>query len=49
MLLEVLGISVDDAALRDGLPDRRRLDAIGKSGGDGYRSIRQRFDLARPG
>lgn len=49
MLLDVLGISVDDAVLRDGLPDSQLLDVIGKLGGDGYSSIRQRFDMARPG
>ncbi|WP_174872925.1 flavin reductase family protein [Vogesella oryzae] len=49
MLLDVLGISVDDAVLRDGMVDSQLLDAIGKLGGDGYSATRERFDMPRPG
>lgn len=48
MLLDVLGISVDDALLRDGVVDAAQLDAIGKLGGNGYSTTRERFDMVRP-
>ncbi|SCK13775.1 flavin reductase family protein [Vogesella sp. LIG4] len=48
MLLDVLGISVDDALLQDGAVDAALLDAIGKLGGDGYSTTRERFEQQRP-
>lgn len=48
LLLDVVGISVADALLQDGVVDAALLDTIGKLGGDGYCSTRQRLALQRP-
>lgn len=48
VLLDVVAFSVDDAVLEGGLPCPVRLDAVGKLGGDGYSTTRDRFELARP-
>ncbi|MBK8973973.1 MAG: flavin reductase family protein [Hahellaceae bacterium] len=48
MLLDVVHFSVDDRCLNGETIDSRLLDAIGKLGGDGYSTTRDRLDLARP-
>lgn len=48
MLLDVLGIEVNDAALRNGQIAGDLLDAVGKLGGDGYCTTRSNFELSRP-
>ena len=48
VLLDVLGISVDDALLQHGQLCSEQLDLIGKMGGDAYCLTRERFALARP-
>ncbi|MBB5018533.1 flavin reductase (DIM6/NTAB) family NADH-FMN oxidoreductase RutF [Chitinivorax tropicus] len=48
MLLDVLGIHVDDALLDNGQINPALLDAIGKLGGDGYSTTRDRFAMSRP-
>ncbi len=48
VLLDVLGIAVDDGLLQNGQLSAEQLDVIGKIGGDSYCTTRQRFDLARP-
>jgi flavin reductase (DIM6/NTAB) family NADH-FMN oxidoreductase RutF len=48
MLLDVLHIHARADALRDGILQPELVDAVGKLGGDGYSTIRERFELARP-
>ena len=48
MLLDVLGVDVNDAAMREGRIANDLLDAVGKLAGDGYCTTRSNFDLARP-
>lgn len=48
MLLDVLGVHVNDSAWADGAIDAATLDAIGKLGGDDYSSTRDRWPLTRP-
>lgn len=48
MLLDVLGVEVNEVALRDGKIAHDLLDAVGKLGGDGYCTTRSHFDLKRP-
>ncbi len=48
-LLRVVRFHVDDAILRDGLPDAARLDAIGRLGGEEYCASDAVFRVPRPG
>ena len=48
MLLDVLGVEVNDTAMREGRIANDLLDAVGKLAGDGYCTTRSNFDLARP-
>jgi flavin reductase (DIM6/NTAB) family NADH-FMN oxidoreductase RutF len=48
MLLDVLGVEINDAALRNGQIAGDLLDAVGKLGGDDYCTTRSNFALARP-
>jgi len=48
MLLDVLGVEVNDTALRAGLIANDLLDAVGKLAGDGYCTTRSNFELGRP-
>lgn len=48
MLLDVLGIEVNDAALRAGLIATDLLDAVGRLAGDSYCTTRHTFNLTRP-
>ncbi|HEX4855639.1 MAG TPA: flavin reductase family protein [Limnobacter sp.] len=48
MLLDVLGIDINEAALRNGQIAIELLDAVGKLGGDAYCTTRSNFNLARP-
>ena len=48
MLLDVVNIHVADRVWVDQQIAPDLLDAVGKLGGDGYSTIRERFDLARP-
>lgn len=47
-LLRVVRFHVDDAVVRDGLPDPRLVDAVGRLGGDGYCATTGIFTVARP-
>ena len=45
----ILAVHVLDSVLgEEGLPDPAKLDLIGRLGGDGYTTTRDRFDLERP-
>ena len=45
----IVALHVDDEVLdADGLPDPAKLDLVGRLGGDGYTTTRDRFDLERP-
>ncbi len=46
--LEVLRYHLDDAVLVDGVPDPRRLDAVGRLGGPSYCATTDVFTLERP-
>lgn len=48
MLLDLLGVEINEAALRGGLIANDLLDAVGKLAGDGYCTTRSNFELARP-
>ncbi len=48
MLLDVLGVEVNEAAMRGGLIANDLLDAVGKLTGDGYCTTRSHFELERP-
>lgn len=48
MLLDVVGIHMDDSIFINGSIDPERLDAVGKMGGDDYSFTRELFDLKRP-
>lgn len=49
ILLDLVGVSVKDGLLNEaGLVDAKKLDAIGKLGGDDYSYCRDGFVLARP-
>lgn len=48
MLLDVLGVEVNDTAMREGRIANDLLDAVGKLAGDGYCTTRSNFELARP-
>ncbi|MBW4966356.1 flavin reductase family protein [Pseudoalteromonas sp. CR1] len=48
MLLDVVGICVDDAILVNGYIDPARLDAVGKMGGDYFSTTKDKFVLKRP-
>ena len=48
MLLDVLGVEVNEAAMHDGLIANDLLDAVGKLAGDGYCTTRSTFELKRP-
>jgi hypothetical protein len=48
MLLDVLGVEVNEAAMCAGLIANDLLDTVGKLAGDGYCTTRSNFDLARP-
>ena len=48
MLLDVVGIFIDDAALVNGYIDPTRLDAVGKMGGDYFSTTKDKFVLKRP-
>lgn len=48
MLLDVQGVEVADLALDGDKVRPDLLDAIGKTGGDGYTTTRDRFEMARP-
>lgn len=48
MLLDVVGIFVDDATLVNGYIDPARLDAVGKMGGDYFSTTEDKFELKRP-
>ncbi len=48
MLLDVLGLEVNEAAMRGGLIANDLLDAVGKLTGDGYCTTRSHFELERP-
>ncbi|WP_372857468.1 flavin reductase family protein [Pseudoalteromonas sp.] len=48
MLLDVVGIFVDDATLVNGYIDPTCLDAVGKMGGDFFSTTKDKFILKRP-
>ena len=48
MLLDVVGIFIDDATLVNGYIDPTRLDAVGKMGGDYFSTTKDKFVLKRP-
>ena len=48
MLLDVVGIFIDDATLVNGYIDPIRLDAVGKMGGDYFSTTKDKFVLKRP-
>jgi flavin reductase (DIM6/NTAB) family NADH-FMN oxidoreductase RutF len=48
MLLNVVGICVDDAILANGYIDPARLDAVGKMGGNYFSTTKDKFVLKRP-
>lgn len=47
-LLRVVRFHVDDAVLRDGLPDARLVDAVGRLGGESYCGTADVFAVPRP-
>jgi hypothetical protein len=48
ILLDVLGIEVNDAAMWEGLIANDPLEAVGKLTGDCYCTTRSNLELARP-
>lgn len=48
MLLDVIGIEVSDSVAGEKGIDPKKLDALGKLGGDGYSNTREQHYLARP-
>lgn len=48
MLLDVIGIHIDDQILINGSISPKLLDVVGKMGNDYYSYTRERFDLVRP-
>jgi flavin reductase (DIM6/NTAB) family NADH-FMN oxidoreductase RutF len=48
ILLDVVGIYVNDSVMHGQQIAPGLLDAVGKLGGDAYATIRERFELARP-
>ena len=48
MLLDVLGVEVNDVAMREGLIADDLLDAVGKLTEDCYFTTRRNIELARP-
>jgi len=48
MLLDVVGIFIDDATLVNDYIDPTRLDAVGKMGGDYFSTTNDKFVLKRP-
>jgi flavin reductase (DIM6/NTAB) family NADH-FMN oxidoreductase RutF len=48
MLLDVIGINIDDKIFINRSIDPKFLDALGKMGGDYYSYTRELFELARP-
>ncbi|SFT81128.1 NADH-FMN oxidoreductase RutF, flavin reductase (DIM6/NTAB) family [Pseudoalteromonas sp. DSM 26666] len=48
MLLDVVGIFLDDTVLVNGYIDPTRLDAVGKMGGDYFSTTKDKFALKRP-
>ena len=48
ILLDVVGVSVNDSLLQDGMLNPALVDAIGKLGGDLYSSTREQCECGRP-
>ena len=48
MLLDIVGICVDDEILVNGYIDPARLEAVGKMGGDYFSTTKDKFVLKRP-
>ena len=48
MLLDVVGIFLDDTILVNGYIDPTRLDTVGKMGGDYFSTTKDKFALKRP-
>ena len=48
MLLNVVGIYIDDSVLVNGYIDPRALNTVGKMGGDDFTTTHDLFSLARP-
>jgi hypothetical protein len=48
MLLDIVGICVDDEVFVDGYIDPTLLDAVGRMGGDYYATTKDKFLLKRP-
>lgn len=48
MLLDVVGVYIDDSVLVDGYIDPAALQSVGKMGGNDFATTQQLFSLARP-
>jgi len=48
MLLDIVGICIDDEVFVDGYIDPTLLDAVGRMGGDYYATTKDKFALKRP-
>ena len=48
MLLDVIGVSVNDNLLRNGMLAPALVDAVGKLGGDLYSTTREQNERQRP-
>ena len=48
MLLDVVGISIDDEVMVNGYIDPTRLNTVGKMGGDYFSTTKDKFVLKRP-
>lgn len=48
MLLDVVGISIDDDVMVNGYIDPTRLNTVGKMGGDYFSTTKDKFALKRP-
>lgn len=48
ILLDLIGVFVDDHLMKDGLIDSAKLDAVGKMGGDDYNLTRELIKAKRP-
>lgn len=48
MLLDIVGIYIDDSVLVNGYIDPRALNTVGKMGGDDFTTTHDLFSLARP-
>ncbi|WP_029933327.1 flavin reductase family protein [Thiomicrospira pelophila] len=48
ILLDLIGVFVDDNLIKDGLIDSAQLDAVGKMGGDDYNLTRELIKAKRP-